>query len=204
MTKFKIGDKVRLRDDLKVGEKYGNLYFSSFMKTLKGKEQTINGITSQGNYELEESCFFYSEEMLEKGVDDMNKKDLKDGMIVTLRRGDERVIIGECLFNEQGPTATLTYYNDDLTSMHNVRSDDIMKIEYGGEIIWERETEWDNMPFGTKVRAWDYNDKYKLVGKFIAYDEDDKKKPFLVFIEDQKDTYWFDHCELIEGGDIVG
>ena len=88
--------------------------------------------------------------------------------------------------------------------MNNCTDNDIMKIEYGSEIIWERKLDWSKVSFGTKVREWDYNDEYKLVGKFIAYDEDDKKKPFLVFIEDQKDTYWFDHCELIEGGDIVG
>ena len=68
----------------------------------------------------------------------------------------------------------------------------------------EGKIDWSKVPFGAKVRAWDYNDEYKLVGKFIAYDENDKKKPFLVFIEGQKDTYWFEHCELIEGGDIVG
>ena len=25
-----------------------------------------------------------------------------------------------------------------------------MKIEYGGEIVWERKVEWDKVPFGTK------------------------------------------------------
>ena len=135
----------------------------------------------------------------------MKLKDMKNGMILTLRKGYKRVVIGNRLFYEEGTLCdTLDNYNDDLTYMNNCTDNDIMKIEYGSEIIWDRKLDWSKVSFGTKVRAWDYDDEYKLVGKFIAYDEDDKKKPFLVFIEDQKDTYWFEHCELIEGGDIVG
>ena len=135
----------------------------------------------------------------------MKLKDMKNGMILTLRKGYKRVVIGNRLFYEEGTLCdTLDNYNDDLTYMNNCTDNDIMKIEYGSEIIWERKLDWSKVFFGTKVRTWDYDDEYKLVGKFIAYDEDDKKKPFLVFIEDQKDTYWFEHCELIEGGDIVG
>ena len=66
MNKFKIGDKVRLRDDLEVEKEYGGLDFVSGMEFLQGKEVTIDGISKQGNYTLEESCYYYSEEMLEK------------------------------------------------------------------------------------------------------------------------------------------
>ena len=69
MNKFKVGDKVRLRNDLEVGKEYGGLDFVSGMEFLQGKEATIDGISKQGNYTLEESCYFYSEEMLEK-IDD--------------------------------------------------------------------------------------------------------------------------------------
>ena len=127
----------------------------------------------------------------------MRKSDLKKGMIVTLRRGVERIIIRSCLFDEDGiTTSTLNCYNDDLTYINNCTNEDIMKIEYGGKIIWER-VEWDKVPFGTKVRVWD-DDGEVDYGRFILYDEDDKKKPFLVFIEDQKDTYWFKNCEIIK------
>ena len=75
MNKFKVGDKVRLRDDLKVGEEYGEVSFSSSMNKLKGKELTIEGMSLKGNYEIEESYFFLSDEMLEK-VDDDNTDNL--------------------------------------------------------------------------------------------------------------------------------
>ena len=129
----------------------------------------------------------------------MNKSDLKTGMIVTLRRGIERVIIGERLFEEEEGfiTSTLKNYNDDLTYINNCKNEDIMKIEYGGKVIWERKVDWKNVPFGTKVRAWDYNEKTKLVGRFLTYDEDDEETPFLVFVEDEKRAYWCKHCEII-------
>ena len=66
MSKFKIGDKVRLRDDLEVGEYYGEITFLRDMKDLQGKELTIDRISQQGNYILKEGRFYYSEEMLEK------------------------------------------------------------------------------------------------------------------------------------------
>ena len=128
----------------------------------------------------------------------MRKSDLKNGMIVTLRRGAERVIIGRFLFDEEGTiTSKLDYYNDDLTYTNNCTSEDIMKIIYGDEVIWERKVDWKNVPFGTKVRVWDYNEKTKLIGRFLTYDEDDEETPFLVFVEDEKRAYWYKHCEII-------
>ena len=130
----------------------------------------------------------------------MNKSDLKNGMIVVLRRGATRVIIGKCLVDDDVNICNiLENYNDDLTHMNNCNSEDIMKIEYGGKVIWERGIEWKNVPFGTKVRAWwKGNEKTKQVGRFLAYDDDDTELPFLVFIEHIPDTNWFDYCEIIE------
>lgn len=133
----------------------------------------------------------------------MGKNDLKNGMIVTLRRGVTRIVIGIYLFDEQGDaTGTLNCYNNDLTYINNCNSEDIMKIEYGGKVIWERGIEWKNVPFGTKVRAWwKGSEKTKQVGRFLAYDDDDTELPFLVFIEHIPDTNWFDFCEIIEEGE---
>ena len=130
----------------------------------------------------------------------MNKNDLKNGMIVTLRRGAERVIIGRFLFDEEGTiTSKLDYYNDDLTYTNNCTSEDIMKIEYGGKVIWER-VEWENVPFGTKVRAWDCNEDDKVVGRFLYYKEG-YEFPYLVFIESEEDVISYRYCEIIEEGE---
>ena len=130
----------------------------------------------------------------------MNKFDLKKGMVVTLRRGAERVIIGRFLFDEEGTiTSKLDYYNDDLTYINNCTSEDIMKIEYGGETIWER-VEWDKVPFGTKVRAWDCNEDDKVVGRFLYYKEG-YEYPYLIFIESEEDVISYRYCEIIKEGE---
>ena len=66
MNKFKVGDKVRLKDDLKVGRDYGGITFLRDMKDLQGKELIIDRISRQGNYILKEGRYYYSEKMLEK------------------------------------------------------------------------------------------------------------------------------------------
>lgn len=126
----------------------------------------------------------------------MNKGDLKNGMIVTLRRGVEEIVIERYLFNEEGATHALNYYNDDLTYKNNSASEDIIKIEYGGKVIWER-VDWDKVPFGTKVRGWNEGDTTKNVGKFLAYDDDDTELPFFIFLEQDMHARWFRHCELL-------
>ena len=66
MNKFKVGDKVKLRDGLEVGRDYGGITFLRDMKDLQGKQLTIDRISRQGNYILKEGRYYYSEEMLEK------------------------------------------------------------------------------------------------------------------------------------------
>ena len=128
----------------------------------------------------------------------MNKNDLKNGMIVTLRRGVERVIIGGVLLSYDVVICnTLDNYNDDLTYMNNCKNEDIMKIEYGGKVIWKR-VDWEKVPFCTKVTCWNEGDATKSVGKFLAYDDDDTDLPFFIFLEQDMHARWFRRCELLE------
>ena len=69
MNKFKVGDKVRLRDNLEVGRDYGEITFLRDMKDLQGKELTIEEIR-QNKYIFDKCDYFCSEEMLEKVIDD--------------------------------------------------------------------------------------------------------------------------------------
>ena len=70
MNKFKVGDKVRLREDLEVGKEYGRVRFLSDMEDLKGRELTIYYISEEGDYTFDEANYYCSEEMLEKVFDD--------------------------------------------------------------------------------------------------------------------------------------
>lgn len=63
--KFKIGDKVRVREDLVVGNYYGRECFVGKMEYNKCKVFEIKGIC-EGAYIFEEDGFHWTDEMLEK------------------------------------------------------------------------------------------------------------------------------------------
>lgn len=63
--KFKIGDKVRVREDLVAGNYYGRECFVGKMEYNKGKVFEIKGIC-EGAYIFEEDGFHWTDEMLEK------------------------------------------------------------------------------------------------------------------------------------------
>src|SRR5690554_3467354 len=59
--KFKIGDKVRVREDLEVGKDYG-FYFSEEMAKSKGKVVEIKDVDSD-SYSIKEDSYYWAEEM---------------------------------------------------------------------------------------------------------------------------------------------
>lgn len=66
--KHKVGDKVRIRTDLKKYIKYGVCTFTDEMRTLSGKVVTISGVFSKDEcYFVEEdkNHFFWTDEMFE-------------------------------------------------------------------------------------------------------------------------------------------
>lgn len=63
--KYKVGDKVKIREDLVIGKKYGELTFWKSMEYIVGKTYTINCVSSGGNYYLGGCYLFVSEEMIE-------------------------------------------------------------------------------------------------------------------------------------------
>lgn len=94
-TKYKVGDVVKVRDDLETGKKY---YMKSgfehdsvvdSMLTFRGKSVTIESITSTGKYSIVGDCYNWTDEMFED--DDVSWK---------------VVIIGK------GHTTEATYYED--------------------------------------------------------------------------------------------
>lgn len=69
--KYKVGDKVRLRDDLEIGEIYGSITFLEGMENVKDKILTIADCYSKegSNFcKSVENTFWYSEEMFEEVI----------------------------------------------------------------------------------------------------------------------------------------
>ena len=65
--KFKVGDKVRVSEDLEVGKDYGSLRFNSLMAKLKGQIFEVESINYANKLiELKgEKKFYWTDEMLE-------------------------------------------------------------------------------------------------------------------------------------------
>lgn len=72
--KYKVGDKVRVRSDLKVGKSYGEHAFLHDMFKFVGKIVTIESVWKQG-YRIEEDTYWWTDEMLEP-VEEMSAEEL--------------------------------------------------------------------------------------------------------------------------------
>ena len=85
--KFKVGDKVRIREDLVVGRTYGGITNYSFLSETDGHlgVQTIVNITNSGNYRLNKATFIYSGEMLEPVKEEVSEK------LVIYRNGNKTI-----------------------------------------------------------------------------------------------------------------
>ena len=88
--KYKVGDKVRVRKDLKPGNFYGKDYYISSMDKFKGEECVITDIWDQ-SYQINNFGYWWSEEMFESVNDEevleyaleklgMTKEELEDKM----------------------------------------------------------------------------------------------------------------------------
>lgn len=75
--KYKVGDKVRVRDDLVVDEKYGDLRLTKSMERFKGQIVTIEEVREEDrtryNLKEDDDKFWWSTEMLEP-IEEKSKK----------------------------------------------------------------------------------------------------------------------------------
>lgn len=63
--KYKVGDKVKVRSDLKCEEYYGGITFNFEMNKFKGMAITIARVNYGGYYEVLETPYNFTDEMLE-------------------------------------------------------------------------------------------------------------------------------------------
>lgn len=67
MTKFKAGEEVRIRGDLKNGRLYGGAWFGPGMKKWKGKVvRVIKVLDLAGLYKLDAENWEWSDAMLDR------------------------------------------------------------------------------------------------------------------------------------------
>lgn len=91
--KYKVGDKVRVREDLIVNNTYGNYFFSSGMKPYVGKTMTINHVGNHAyHFKEDKNNWDWTDEMLED-VEGINI--IVDGNKVIAKK-DGKVGIAKC------------------------------------------------------------------------------------------------------------
>lgn len=126
----------------------------------------------------------------------MKKSDLKDGMVVTIRGGQQCILIERNLFkNNFTLNSTLFDYNEDLTHKKN-KNNDVVKVFGIGKLkeLWERkEIDWNKVPVGTKVMVkLDFDDEYQKA-IFLC----NNSKHFLTYSTDKGIEHW-NYCKLAE------
>lgn len=72
--KYKVGDKVKVRSDLKCEEYYDGVPFTSEMNRFKGMEFTIARVNNGGYYKVLETPYAFANEMLEP-VEEMSAEE---------------------------------------------------------------------------------------------------------------------------------
>ena len=144
MFKFKVGDKVKRKD----GD-----FFSNGEKVLTVSRILLAHDSASGFVVVfEETGTNLHEDALELAEIPFTKSDLKDGMVVTCRNGQTRISFDGKLYNmiNVSCSSSLKYFNDDLTYLKYFNDDliypfykdvDIIKVEYMGEVLWERKEE---------------------------------------------------------------
>lgn len=130
MSKFKVGNRVRVREDLNSSTCYNDLVFSPLMSKYRGHVYTIDKVmNSPSMYKLKGNddinTWTFSEDMLESA--EFTKDDLKNGMIVEYRNGKRRMVLGTNLIGLDGINQ-FEYYHDDLTVTENFTTLDIVKV----------------------------------------------------------------------------
>ena len=172
--KYKVGDKVRVRDDLVIDRIYGVDRFVEGMKALRGSVVEISCTIGEWGYGIKGSVFCWTEEMFEGKVKStMTKSDLKTGMIVTTRDGSEYWVlkdntIGYDSFVDVNYKKCIPFhsYSEDFKCYIHPEKSDIIKIEEpeffnpkaSRVLLWEREEikevtmEEVEKKFGCKVK----------------------------------------------------
>nr|DAP16295.1 MAG TPA: mindbomb E3 ubiquitin protein ligase [Caudoviricetes sp.] len=92
INRFKVGDKVRVRKDLKVDCAYGGYLFISSMERLVDKVNTITGIHNDADaYLLNQRDEGWTDEMLEPA--EKTLYNLEKGDVVLLNNGISRKVL---------------------------------------------------------------------------------------------------------------
>nr|DAQ65791.1 MAG TPA: Mind bomb SH3 repeat domain [Caudoviricetes sp.] len=140
ITRFKVGDKVRVRKGLKINHWYGNYLYSRFMTTLVDEVDTVTGICGDDNaYLLNHYDIGWTDEMLEPA--EKTLYNLEKGDIVSFDNNGEKckvlAVIDNCYllsYPTDFTSAGFWYTVDDLKHLEcTIQQPEIGTIEVNGK-----------------------------------------------------------------------
>lgn len=159
-NKLKIGDKVKIKNNLKGDKSYGGLYFDFGMEKFNGETHEIVELNGNGNYRLdidvtERHYWVWNDAMVELVAEGFTKANLKTGMVVEHKDGDRFMVIGDHLVSDDC-CHKLSEYKYDLTpvvsylpyaeivAVYNIKADELDDIsdvfaDVCLDTIWRRE-----------------------------------------------------------------
>ena len=127
--KFKVGDQVKIREDLSLG-KYYSVHLSRSMLSNKGKEAKITYISPDADtchLDIDSGNWWWSEDMLEPHTSKIAKKDLRDGDYCVFKNGDKAIKIDNYV-GTHNAVVPLREYNNKLEHNHDSNYD-IVRID---------------------------------------------------------------------------
>lgn len=126
--KFKVGDKVKIREDLSL-RKYYSVHLSRSMLLNKGKEAKIIYISPDGDacYLDIDSGNWWSEDMLEPYTSKVTKSDLEDGDYCIFKNKERAIKFGGYVIMDRGGIS-LREYSKKLEHNHNPNYD-IVRVD---------------------------------------------------------------------------
>ena len=184
--KFKVGDTVRVRKDLKTWNRYGNFRFTEGMKEVfADKATTISHADhSCGCYHLagDIMCYCWTDEMLELAEEkQFTKADLKTGMVVEIRGGGRYLVIGNRMVNEDDHLL-LGDYREDLTDGDDMTDFDIVKVyEINSDYLYDIE---DVLLHSSLNLIWERKEE---VVKEMSVEEIEKELGYKVKVVNKED-----------------
>ena len=167
MSKFEVGDIVKIKEDLIEDTYYNHVCFSHEMSKFKGKIAKIEHILLEGVYSLNSGDYGWSDDMLE--LYEFKKDDIQFGDIITLGNSERYVYAADRIFAEFEYTQKLNYRIFSRTFNRNFeiilpdykddRNCDIIKIERQGQVIYQRKEEEVEMTLSEVCEKLGYNVK---------------------------------------------
>jgi hypothetical protein len=121
--KFKIGDKVRVKDDLIGGREYDSLWFAPDMERFRGYVMEIEEVRNNNRYVMKGVSYKFNDGMVESVE---SKKSSQNITYIT-----DTLAITKIIYNDK---ATIVFFNDDTKQVVKLSEHDIYS-EYSAVAI---------------------------------------------------------------------